>query len=243
MIPVIYTAKRRSKNLKEHEEAFKSINGVGPTDPPDTSAEIMGVVSELAAMREVPRNVLSAAAFRIKQLSEGTIKVSKARDMLARSLGYPNSGTMGHQTREEDSYRNLLHGKGNLVGVLEDVNATHQANKERVLQVIAEIFAMVKASPIAPDFPDGKLANLTDWDNLVCPLMGQFGLDPNDRASGLIFRLAYASKFPKSLFRTAWRKVYDGDSALRRMVFGQVGAAILRDTCVECMQPEVCYNF
>lgn len=243
MSTVIYTAKRRSKTLKDHEEAFKSVNGVGPTEPPDTSTEIMGVVSELAAMKEVPRNMLSAAAFRIKQLSEGTIKVSKARDMLARSLGYPNAGTMGHQTREEDSYRNLFYGKGNIAGSLEEVNADYNAAKESVRQVIGEIFTLVKNSSIVPDFPECKLSNLTDWDNLVCPLMGQFGLDPNNQDVELIFRLAYASKFPKSLYRAAWRKVYDGNSALRRKVFGPVGAAIVRDTCVEYMAPEVCYNF
>lgn len=141
------TAKRPSKTLGEHAEAFKSRNGYEVEPPPDTSGEIQGIIAEIMQFRTITLKEANEAGRLISIASQKKLSLGQGKRMVLQAMGYVDHQDMANRTEDLTKIENLNFDRKDLNAIQQEITAEKRAQIERVKAQIRPYFDRVFALP------------------------------------------------------------------------------------------------
>lgn len=144
---ITLTAARRSKNLKEHEEAFKSVNGVAPTPIPEEGTEISGIIATIMVQDTVTRTAVNKGARQIRDLSERKINYTRAGRMIYEAMGYKDCQDAQKQNGNNEIFNNLNFDRKDLAKIVSEIDEKRVNGINQSLTVLRPYFEALLPLP------------------------------------------------------------------------------------------------
>lgn len=157
--PTELTAKRPSKTLKEHEEAFKSINGFEESDPKDYTTEISGIVADVMTHKCVTRKMVQDGGRLIRDVTERKIRLNQGARIILSAMGYVDLQDAGKKNEGLEYFVNLNYDRKDLVSLSQEITAEHlrlvAEAKVQLRPMFERVFALPYVAELAA-LPRGK---------------------------------------------------------------------------------------
>ena len=204
------TAKRRSKTLKDHEEAFMSINGRLEDALPDPSTEISGIIAEIMKLPKVTRKEVNEAGRLIRNASGKKIRLTEGSRMVWKAMGYTCFSDANKHNEGKEYFDNLNFDRKDLLAITAEYSAAERIAKDKVKAFVRPMFEKVFAIPYDLEtFGKEKMENPTTFLLKVSRYLEHLGWVPADTRElwdiGHAFAFRYGGtaglKTKKSLFR------------------------------------------
>jgi hypothetical protein len=208
--PDTLTARRASKTLKDHEEAFKSINGYEVEPLPDPTTEINGIIAEIMKLQRVTHKEVQEGGRLIRIASEKKLRLNIGARMIWKAMGYIDFQDAQKRNEGKDYFENLNFDRKDLAAINNETNAAERAMKDKVIAHIRPTFERVFALPREKDWFKGERAmNTQAFMAKARPHLDTIEMDFNDLAEvwavahALAFRYPHASNMQtkKDMFR------------------------------------------
>lgn len=229
------TAKRPSKTLGEHAEAFKSRNGYEVEPPPDTSGEIQSIIAEVMLLKFVTRKEIQDAGRLIRAASGEKFRLNEGSRMVIQAMGYVDFQDMAKRNEDLTKIENLNFDRKDLGAVQQEITAERRGKIERIKAHIRPYFDRVFALPRELEwFPARgreRAATTGQWvHDYAKPYLDHLGWEIKDNeefwgyAHALAFRYPHAcnQQTKMNLFRPLGyggrRTCYDGSRELAREI-------------------------
>lgn len=198
------SAKRPSKTLGQHEEAFKSRNGYEVEPPPDTSGEIQGIIAEIMKLKYVTRKEIQEAGRLIRIATDQKFRLNEGSRMVMQAMGYVDFQDMSKRNEDLTKIENLNFDRKDLGAVQQEISAERRAKIDRIKAYIRPYFDRVFALPRDLEwFPargKERAENTGQWiNNFARPYLEHLGwkIETNEDfwayAHALAFRYPHAS--------------------------------------------------
>lgn len=212
----VLTAQSRSNNLKEHFEAFKSVNGIGPGEIPDSSRQMSGIMSEMLSLKEIPAKAITHYAFTMRRIPEvkAAFTHTKMLVVIARALGYNHYDEMIRAAVGEDRMVINRNHSSCFENVRVDVEKAAREKATKLLDVCLEAFIYVKGNEIVHSRPiDNTISSIAEWyAEIVEPAVKSSGILEKDcKVPYLIhtaFSMALATKYKSVISREICKKAF-----------------------------------
>lgn len=248
----VLTAKSLSRNLKEHEEAFKSRNGYEVEPPPEYGTEISGIIAEIMQLKIVSRKEISEAGRLIRIATGGKFRLNEGNRMVLQAMGYVDFQDMAKRNEDLTKIENLNFDRKDLGAVQQEITAERREKIERIKAYIRPYFDRTFALPRELEwFPargKARSENTGQWINdYVKPYIEHLGWEITDNDEFWAYAHALAFRYPHacnkdtkmSLFRPfgygSRRVCYEGSRELAREIGwgpkpGEVQAKLSKST-------------
>jgi len=171
----VLTAKNLSRNLKEHEEAFKSRNGYEVEPPPEVDGDVSGIIAQIVLLEKVSERVINEAARKIRDLSERKIKYMRASLMIYQAMGYKDRQEAAAFNSDPDFIANRNFGRKDPGVLADEITAERLKRLARAKELLTPFFDEVKS-----------------WDNFGW--FGAFASVPDSKARFLAAAIQYVAE-------------------------------------------------
>jgi hypothetical protein len=148
----VLTAKSLSRNLKEHEEAFKSRNGYEVEPPPEYGTEISGIIAEVMKNKFVTHKEIMDAGRLIRIASDKKFLLNVSARMVFKAMGYVDYQDAKERNEGKEHFENLNFERKDLAAVHEETLIAEKAVMDKVREQVRPIFEEVFAMPWEPEW-------------------------------------------------------------------------------------------
>lgn len=155
------TARRPSKNLKDHEEAFKSRNGYEVEPLPDPSTEINGIIAEIMKLQKVTHKEVLEGGRLIKLVSEKKFRLNQGARLIWKAMGYVDFQDAQKRNEGRDYFENLNFSRKDLAAINNEVSAAEREVIDKVKAHIRPTFERIFALPREKEWFKGERATNT----------------------------------------------------------------------------------
>jgi hypothetical protein len=216
----VLTAKSLSRNLKEHEEAFKSRNGYEVEPPPMYGTEISGIIAEVMKNKHVTQKEIQEAGRLIRIASEKKILLNVGSRMVYKAMGYVDFQDAKKRNEGKDYFENLNFDRKDLNAVHAESVANEKAIKDKVKEQIRPYFEKVFALPWEPERFQGKAKSSGEVMAKVHVYMEELGWVCEDHIEYWDYGHAFAYRYPSSCGMQVKKSMFRrGDFGSRRLIF------------------------
>lgn len=139
----VLTAKSLSRNLKDHEEAFKSRNGYEVEPPPEEDSDVSGIIAKFVLLETVSDKAVRQAGTKIRDITERSIKYMQGVRMIYNALGYRDLQEALKANPDPEHVINRNYGRRDPGGVAHEITDAKKEAQDKAVELLTPYFEEV----------------------------------------------------------------------------------------------------